>query len=107
MKIGKHIITGIYKYTPGCHPTKDDLILYNGNLWVCTTNNPDLNKEPGVNEDGLISNSDYELYLAPNIATEEEILSILEDDNSKEWPDKAIPLSSLDLILSKVYYGLD
>ena len=97
MKIGKNSIQGIFKYTESCQPELNDLLLYNGKLWVCTSSSP-----TGVPEE---TNKDYSLYLAPTIATEDEVMELLRSD-STEWPEKAVPLNVLKSILSNVYHGL-
>jgi hypothetical protein len=97
MKIGKNSIQGIFKYSASCQPELDDLVLHNGKLWVCTSPTP-----TGAPSE---SNKDYSLYLAPTIATEDEVMELLRSDES-EWPEKAVPLNVLKSILSRVYHGL-
>jgi len=97
MKIGKNSIQGIFKYSASCQPELDDLILHDGKLWVCTSSNPS-----GAPSE---SNRDYSLYLAPTIATEDEVMEILRSD-ATQWPEKAVPLSVLKSILTRVYHGL-
>lgn len=97
MKIGKNSIQGIFKYSASCQPELDDLILHEGKLWVCTSPTP-----TGAPSE---SNKDYSLYLAPTIATEDEVMEILRSE-ATEWPEKAVPLNVLRSVLSRVYHGL-
>ena len=97
MKIGKNSIQGIFKYSPSCQPELDDLILHDGKLWVCTSPSP-----IGAPSE---SNKDYTLYLAPTIATEDEVMELLRSETT-EWPEKAVPMNVLKSILSRVYHGL-
>lgn len=97
MKIGKNSIQGIFKYSASCQPELDDLILHDGKLWVCTSPNP-----VGAPSE---SNKDYALYLAPTIASEDEVMELLRSETT-EWPEKAVPLNVLKSVLSRVYHGL-
>ncbi len=97
MKIGKNSIKGIFVYTPGCQPEQNDLVLYDNNIWVATS--PDPTGAPSQD------NPDYTLYLAPTVASEEEVMEVLRQDLS-EWPDKSIPMSVLKAVLGSVFHGL-
>lgn len=97
MKIGNKSIHGIFKYSEASTPEIDDLILYNNEIWICKSNDPQ--GEPSD------INTNYSRYLSPDIATDEEVISSI-ISNEDEWIDKAVSCRTLGIILDSVYNGL-
>ena len=100
MKIGKNNIVGIYRYATGCIPDRDDIVLYDGYLWVC--------QKTGTQELPRVDTLDWRMYQAPNIATKDQVLEAFQANSlgDAQWMDYAIPLKLLPEIFDTVYHGM-
>lgn len=100
MKIGKNHITGIYRYATGCIPDRDDIVLYDGYLWVC--------QKTATQELPRVDSPDWRMYQAPNIATKDQVLEAFQANSlgDAQWMDYAIPLRLLPEIFDTVYHGM-